>query len=101
MGVIFRNSYFHSEPFKTKFFLNERVNEVNQDKENWIIKTNKNNQFSAPNLIIAGGVGSFEPRKLSLKDAEKFESTSVFYSCLLYTSPSPRDQRGWGMPASA
>ena len=68
------------EPFKTKFFLNERVNEVNQDKENWIIKTNRNNEFSAPNLIIAGGVGSFEPRKLSLKDAEKFESTSVFYS---------------------
>ncbi len=68
------------EPFKTKFFLNERVNEVNQDKENWIIKTNKNNQFSAPNLIIAGGVGSFEPRKLSLKDAEKFEDSSVFYS---------------------
>ena len=68
------------KPFKTKFFLNERVNEVNQDKENWIIKTNKNNQFSAPNIIIAGGVGSFEPRKLSLKDAEKFEGTSVFYS---------------------
>ena len=68
------------EPFKTNFFLNERVNEVNQDKENWTIKTNKNNQFSAPNLIIAGGVGSFEPRKLSLKDAEKFEDTSVFYS---------------------
>ena len=68
------------KPFKTKFFLNERVNEVNQDKENWIIKTNKNNNFSAPNIIIAGGVGSFEPRKLSLKDAEKFEGTSVFYS---------------------
>ena len=68
------------KPFKTKFFLNERVNEVNQDKENWIIKTNKNNNFFAPNIIIAGGVGSFEPRKLSLKDAEKFEGKSVFYS---------------------
>ena len=68
------------KPFKTKLFLNERVNEVNQDKENWIIKTNKNNNFFAPNIIIAGGVGSFEPRKLSLKDAEKFEGTSVFYS---------------------
>ena len=68
------------KPFKTKFFLNERVNEVNQDKENWIIKTNKNNNFFAPNIIIAGGVGSFEPRKLPQKDAEKFEGTSVFYS---------------------
>ena len=68
------------KPFKTKFFFNERVNEVNQDKENWIIKTNKNNHFFASNIIIAGGVGSFEPRKLSLKNAEKFEGTSVFYS---------------------
>ena len=25
----------------------------------------------------------------------------VYYSCLLYTSPSPRDQRGSRMPSSA
>ena len=24
---------------------------------------------------------------------------TVSYNCLLYTSPSPRDQRGWGVPA--
>ena len=30
--------------------------------------------------MIAGGVGSFEPRKLSLKEAEKFEGKSIFYS---------------------
>ena len=68
------------KPFKTQFYLNERVDEVNQEKENWIVKTNNNNQFSAPNIIVAGGVGSFEPRKLSLKEAEKFENESVFYS---------------------
>ena len=68
------------KPFKTKFFLNERVEEVKQDKNNWKIKTSKNNLFEAPNILIAGGVGSFEPRKLSLKDAEKFEGESVFYS---------------------
>ena len=68
------------KPFKTKFFLNERVDEVKKDKENWIVNTNNNNQFSAPNIIIAGGVGSFEPRKLSLKEAEKFEETSLFYA---------------------
>ncbi len=68
------------KPFKTKFFLNERVDEVKKDNENWIVNTNNNNQFSAPNIIIAGGVGSFEPRKLSLKDAEKFEETSLFYA---------------------
>ena len=30
--------------------------------------------------MIAGGVGSFEPRKLSLKDTEKFEGKSIFYA---------------------
>tara|TARA_B110001452_G_C15123006_1_gene391393 strand:- start:255 stop:947 length:693 start_codon:yes stop_codon:yes gene_type:complete len=30
--------------------------------------------------MIAGGVGSFEPRKLALKEAEKFENKSIFYS---------------------
>ncbi len=68
------------KPFKTNFYLNERVEEVKPDKENWIVKTNKNNEFIAPNIIIAGGVGSFEPRKLSLENTERFEGKSIFYS---------------------
>ena len=68
------------KPFKTDLFLNERVEEVHQEKDNWIVKTNNNNEFSTPNIIIAGGVGSFEPRKLSLKEIEKFEGKSLFYA---------------------
>ena len=68
------------KPFNTEFFLNERVEEVKKDKDNWIVKTNNNNEFLAPNIIIAGGVGSFEPRKLSVKEAEKFEGKSLFYA---------------------
>ena len=68
------------KPFNTELFLNERVEEVRKDNDNWIIKTNNNNNFSAPNIIIAGGVGSFEPRKLAIKDAEKFEDKSIFYA---------------------
>ncbi len=68
------------KPFNAEFFLNERVEEVKQDKENWVVKTNNNNEFLAPNIIIAGGVGSFEPRKLSVKEAEKFEGKSLFYA---------------------
>jgi len=68
------------KPFKSEFFLSERVEEVKKDIQNWIIKTNKNNQFTAPNIIIAGGVGSFEPRKLSVKEAEKYEDKSIFYA---------------------
>ena len=68
------------KPFNTKFLFNEKVEQVKQDKDIWIVKTNNNNEFSAPNIIIAGGVGSFEPRKLSLKEIEKFEEKSLFYS---------------------
>ena len=68
------------KPFSTEFFYNERVDEVKQDKDNWFVKTNKNNEFTAPNIIIAGGVGSFEPRKLSANDTEKYEGKSLFYS---------------------
>jgi len=68
------------KPFKTDFYFNERVNEVTQDKENWVVQTSKNNKFTAPNIMIAGGVGSFEPRKLTLKESEKFEGKSLFYS---------------------
>mgnify|MGYP006101023697 FL=1 len=68
------------KPFNTEFFYNERVDEVKQNKDNWIVKTNNNNEFTAPNIIIAGGVGSFEPRKLSVKNIEKYEGKSLFYS---------------------
>mgnify|MGYP001214140797 CR=1 FL=1 len=40
------------KPFKTEMFLNERVDEVFQENDNWVIKTNNNNKFIAPNVII-------------------------------------------------
>jgi len=68
------------EPFHTEFYLNERVEEVKKENDNWKVKTNNKNEFFAPNILIAGGVGSFEPRKLSIKEAEKFEGKSIFYA---------------------
>tara|TARA_B100001123_G_scaffold89664_1_gene103071 strand:- start:2089 stop:3111 length:1023 start_codon:yes stop_codon:yes gene_type:complete len=68
------------KPFKTNFHLNERVEEISKEEKNWKIKTNKNKVFISPNIIIAGGVGSFEPRKFTVKGADAFESKGVFYS---------------------
>jgi len=67
------------EPFKTNFHLNERVQEISKEKNNWKIVTSKDKIFISPNIIIAGGVGSFEPRKFSIKEAEKFENNGVYY----------------------
>ena len=68
------------KPFKTNFHLNERVQEISKEKNNWKIITSKNKIFIAPNIIIAGGVGSFEPRKFSIEEAVKFEDKGVYYS---------------------
>ena len=68
------------KPFKTNFHFNERVQEIKNEDDKWIVKTSKNKVFTSPNIIIAGGVGSFEPRKLSVKDNEKYEGKSIFYS---------------------
>ena len=68
------------KPFNIKFHLSERVDELKKENESWIVKTNNGKTFSTPNVIIAGGVGSFEPRKFPVKECEKFENQSVFYS---------------------
>ena len=68
------------KPFKSNFHLNERVEEVKQEEDFWILKTNKGKIFKSKNVVIAGGVGSFEPRKLSIKGSEKYEGKSLFYS---------------------
>ena len=68
------------KPFNIKFHLSERVDEVKKDGDNWIVKTSNGTTFQTPNVIIAGGVGSFEPRKFPVKECVKFENQSVFYS---------------------
>ena len=68
------------KPFNTNFHLNERVQAVSKEKGNWKITTNKNKIFISPNIIIAGGVGSFEPRRFLIEGIEKFENKGVFYS---------------------
>jgi len=68
------------KPFQTNFHLNERVQEISKEQNKWKITTSGNKVFLAPNIIIAAGVGSFEPRKFSIKEAEKFENNGVFYS---------------------
>ena len=68
------------KPFDVKFHLNERVDEVKNKEGLWHVKTNNGTTFSTPNVIIAGGVGSFEPRKFASKECEQYEGKSIFYS---------------------
>jgi len=66
--------------FKTNFHLNERVEGIKKIEKKWLIKTNKGTEFEASSIIIAAGVGSFEPRKFSTKEIEKYEGKQILYS---------------------
>ncbi len=68
------------KPFNIKFNLGERVQEVKNENNKWMLTTSKGKKFLTPNIVIAGGVGSFEPRKFSSKSCEKHEGNSVLYS---------------------
>ncbi|MDB3904722.1 NAD(P)/FAD-dependent oxidoreductase [Candidatus Pelagibacter sp.] len=68
------------KPFNVKFHLNERVEELKKAQNRWHVKTSGKQEFDVASIVIAGGVGSFEPRKFPLKECEKFESNSLFYS---------------------
>jgi thioredoxin reductase (NADPH) len=66
--------------FNIPIHLGERVDEVKKENDNWLVKTNAGTIFITPNVIIAGGVGSFEPRKFAPKECKKFEGQSILYS---------------------
>ena len=68
------------KPFNFNFHLSDRVQEMKNENEKWIVKTLKGKEFLTPNIVIAGGVGSFEPRKFPTKNCEKFEEKSILYS---------------------
>ena len=68
------------KPFNVKFHLNERVEEINKVENRWHVKTSGKIEFDVSSIVIAGGVGSFEPRKFSVKECEKYEGTSLLYS---------------------
>jgi thioredoxin reductase (NADPH) len=68
------------KPFKTNFHLSDRVEEIKKNNNNWLINTIKGKEFKVSSIIIAGGVGSFEPRKFSVKECEKFEGKEILYS---------------------
>jgi len=68
------------KPFNVKFHLNERVEELKKVENRWYVKTSGKQEFDVASIVIAGGVGSFEPRKFPLKECEKFEGNSLFYS---------------------
>ena len=68
------------EPFKPNFYLGERVESIKKVEKKWGVKTNKGTEFEVASIIIAAGVGSFEPRKFPIKEIENYEGKQILYS---------------------
>ncbi len=68
------------EPFDATFHLGEEVMELApQDGGSFVVKTAKGTNFHTKTVFVAGGVGSFQPRKIRLDGLQAFEDSSVHY----------------------
>jgi thioredoxin reductase (NADPH) len=66
------------EPFDATFHLGEEVIELSaQDDGGFIIKTAKDKIFDAKTVFVAGGVGSFQPRRVRLAGLEDFSEAAI------------------------
>ncbi len=79
-GDLVDNLMKQIEPFEPTFTLGERAETITKLEDgSFIVTTNKGTKHHAPIVAIAGGLGSFEPRKPQLEELSKFEDKGVEY----------------------
>lgn len=66
-------------PFKPGFTLGERAEKLEKIDHGFRIITNKGTEFMAPVVVIAAGLGSFEPRKPELNHIDVYEDAGIDY----------------------
>jgi thioredoxin reductase (NADPH) len=69
------------EPFKPDFHLGQQVDLVaRQDDGRFRVETSTGTTLLAKTILIAGGVGSFQPRRLKIDGLRAFEGSQLFYT---------------------
>lgn len=69
-----------SKQFKPGFTLGERAETIEKQSDgSFLVTTNKGTLHSAPVVAIAGGLGSFEPRKPAIDNISDYEEKGVAY----------------------
>jgi len=64
-----------AEPFKPNFTLGERIESlVKRNERDFLLTTNMGTQIHAQVVVIAAGLGCFEPRKPDVANLENFEN---------------------------
>ncbi len=68
------------EPFHPTFHLGQEVTELTRkDDGRFHVRTVTGTTFDAGAVVIAGGVGSFQPRRLGVEGSEAFEGDAIRY----------------------
>ncbi|MBT8239493.1 MAG: NAD(P)/FAD-dependent oxidoreductase [Croceitalea sp.] len=68
------------KPFEAGYTMGERAEILSKQEDgSFIVTTNKGTEHHAPVVVIAGGLGSFEPRKPQLENLSQFEDKGVAY----------------------
>jgi thioredoxin reductase (NADPH) len=68
------------EPFKPTFTLGERVNSLKRNEDgSFVLTTSDQTAIHCKVIVIAAGLGCFEPRKPELQNLEHFEGKGVVY----------------------
>jgi thioredoxin reductase (NADPH) len=69
-----------AEPFKPGFTLGERAESFEKTEDGkFIVTTSRGTKHIAPVVAIAGGLGSFEPRKPPISNITDFEDKGIEY----------------------
>ena len=68
------------QPFKPGFTLGETAQEIHKERDgSFVVTTDKGTQHQAQVVAIAGGLGTFEPRKPDLANLILWEDKGVDY----------------------
>jgi len=67
------------KPFEPVFHLGEEVVEVRPRERRFDVVTSAGTRFDAGAIVIAAGVGSFQPRRLGVPGCDLFEGTTLHY----------------------
>ncbi len=79
-GDLTGNLLEQGKQFEPGFTLGERAETIDKQEDgSFIVTTNKGTKHHAPIVAIAGGLGSFEPRKPKLENIEQYEDKGVNY----------------------
>jgi thioredoxin reductase (NADPH) len=79
-GDLIENLLKQNRQFRPGFTLGEKAEKLLKNEDgSFTVVTDKGTSHQAPIVVIAGGLGGFQPRKPSFEGIDKFEDKGVLY----------------------